>query len=240
MKGIILAGGTGSRLYPITRVTNKCLLPVGKEPMIFRMLDIFKKSNIEDVMLITGPEHMGDVISVVGSGSEHGCSMTYKVQDTANGIAAALGMCSSFAKGDKFVVILGDNIFSDNDEVSSLIKDFNELHEEYRLFTKKVPDPQRFGVPVINQDGKVIDILEKPNIPPSDRAIIGLYCYTDEVFDVIKTLKPSQRGEYEISDVNSWLVKNRRGSLVDVKCEWIDAGTHESYKRANEILWNLK
>jgi glucose-1-phosphate thymidylyltransferase len=240
MKGIILAGGTGSRLRPITKVTNKCLLPVGGEPMIFRMLDIFKKSNIQDVMLVTNSEHAGHAVSLLGSGFEHGCSMTYRVQDQANGIAAALELCTPFAKGDKFVVLLGDNIFSDNEEVSKRIKEFNESREEYRLFAKTVPDPQRFGVPVVDPDGKVIDILEKPKAPPCDKAIIGLYCYTDEVFDVIKTLKPSQRGEYEISDVNSWLVKNRRGSLVDIKCEWVDAGTHESYKRANEILWNLK
>ena len=238
MKGIILAGGTGSRLYPITKVTNKCLLPVGKEPMIFRMLDIFRKSNIEDIMLVTGPEHMGDVISLLGSGAEHGCSMTYKVQDEANGIAAALGMCSSFAKGEKFSVILGDNIFGDNKEISDEIINFDFLCEDYRLFTKSVLDPQRFGVPILDQNGKVIDIIEKPKNPPCNRAIVGLYCYTDEVFEVIKTLKPSARGEYEISDVNSWMVRNRHGSLVDIKCEWIDAGTHDSYRKANEMIWN--
>jgi len=238
VKGIILAGGTGSRLYPITKVTNKCLLPVGKEPMIFRMLDIFRKSNIEDIMLVTGPEHMGDVISLLGSGAEHGCSMTYKVQDEANGIAAALGMCSSFAKGEKFSVILGDNIFGDNKEISDEIINFDFLCEDYRLFTKSVLDPQRFGVPILDQNGKVIDIIEKPKNPPCNRAIVGLYCYTDEVFEVIKTLKPSARGEYEISDVNSWMVRNRHGSLVDIKCEWIDAGTHDSYRKANEMIWN--
>jgi glucose-1-phosphate thymidylyltransferase len=240
MKGIILAGGTGSRLYPITKVTNKCLLPVGKEPMIFRMLDIFKRSNIEDVMLVTGPEHMGDVISLLGSGAEHSCSITYRVQDEANGIAAALKMCSSFAKGEKFAVILGDNIFSDNDEIAKQIKLFDMILEDYRLFAKSVKDPQRFGVPVLSPEGKVIDIIEKPVIPPCDKAIVGLYCYTDEVFDVIDTLQPSQRGEYEISELNSWLVRNRHGSLVDINCEWIDAGTHDSYKKANEIIWGCQ
>lgn len=238
MKGVILAGGTGSRLYPITKVTNKCLLPVGKEPMIFRMLDIFKKADIEDIMLITGPEHMGDVISLLGSGIEHGCSMTYRVQDNANGIAAALKMCSSFARGEKFSVILGDNIFGDNDEIALKVKMFNMMSEDYRLFSKTVPDPQRFGVPVLDAGGKVLDIIEKPSIPPCNKAIVGLYCYTDEVFGVIDTLQPSARGEYEISELNSWLVRNRDGSLVDVNCEWIDAGTHESYKRANEMVWS--
>ena len=238
MKGIILAGGTGSRLYPITKVTNKCLLPVGKEPMIFRMLDIFKKSNIEDIMLITGPDHMGDVISLLGSGSEHGCSLTYRVQDEANGIAAALKMCASFAKGEKFAVILGDNIFGDNSEVAQGIKLFDMMSEDYRLFSKTVLDPHRFGVPVLDASGNVIDIIEKPKLPPSNKAIVGLYCYTDEVFGVIDTLQPSARGEYEISELNSWLVRNRHGSLVDVQCEWIDAGTHNSYRRANEMVWS--
>ena len=238
MKGIILAGGTGSRLYPLTKVTNKCLLPVGKEPMIFRMLDIFKKSNIEDVMLITGPEHMGDVISLLGSGAEHNCSITYRVQDEANGIAAALKMCSSFTHGDKFAVILGDNIFGDNNEIAEKVKMFDIVTEDYRLFSKTVLDPQRFGVPVLDNKGKVIDIIEKPNTPPCNKAIVGLYCYTEEVFGVIDTLRPSARGEYEISELNSWLVRNRDGSLVDIECEWIDAGTHDSYRKANEMVWS--
>lgn len=239
MKGIILAGGTGSRLYPITKVTNKCLLPVGKEPMIFRMLDILKKSNIDDVMLITGPEHMGDVISLLGSGADHGCSMTYRVQDQANGIAAALKMCASFAKNEKFVVILGDNIFSDNQEIATSIKKFKTSQDDYQLFIKSVLDPQRFGVPVFDAQGSVIDIIEKPKNPSCNKAVVGVYCYTDEVFRIIENLKPSQRGEYEISDVNSWLVKNKSGNFVDINCEWIDAGTHESYKKANELAWSV-
>jgi len=238
MKGIILAGGTGSRLYPITKVTNKCLLPVGKEPMVFRMLDVFKKASIEDIMLITGPEHMGDVISLLGSGAEHGCSITYRVQDDANGIAAALKMCSSFAKNDKFSVILGDNIFSDNNEIANRILSFKSSNDDYRLFSKSVPDPQRFGVPVFDKSGKVVDIIEKPSNPPCDKAVVGLYCYTDEVFGIIETLKPSPRGEYEISELNSWLVKNRKGNITDIHCEWIDAGTHDSYRKANEIVWS--
>lgn len=240
MKGIILAGGTGSRLYPLTKVTNKCLLPVGNEPMIYRMLDIFKRSNVTDIMLVTGPEHMGHVISLLGSGAEFGCSLTYKVQDNANGIAAALNLCSTFAKNEKFVVILGDNIFSDNKEISNYISEFESSLDDYRLFSKNVPDPERFGVPLLDKNGKILDIVEKPKNPPSDKAIVGLYCYTHEVFEIIKNLKPSQRGEYEISDVNSWLVKNKNGSLVNINCKWVDAGTHDSYKKANEILWSEK
>ena len=236
MKGIILAGGTGSRLYPLTKVTNKCLLPVGKSPMIFRMIDIFTSSNIEDIMIVTGPEHMGQVMSLLGSGAEYDCSLTYKVQDKANGIAAALNLCNNFAN-DKFAVILGDNIFSDHKELAEQISNFGSSEDDYLLFSKKVPDPHRFGVPVY-LNGSVVDIVEKPKIPPSDKAIVGLYCYTPNIFSVIDGLSPSARGEYVISDVNAWLVKNKTGRIFDISCDWVDAGTHDSYKKANEIIWS--
>ena len=236
MKGVIIAGGTGTRLAPLTKVTNKCLLPVGQTPLICRTLELLVSSGIEDVMLVTSPDHMGQVISLLGSGSEYGCSMSYKVQDHANGIAAALGLCKNFVNNDKFVMILGDNIFSNHLEINSSIKEFFSSNEDYMLFTKKVPDPQRFGVPVF-LNGKIVDIVEKPKVPPSDEAVVGLYCYPSEVFEVINQLKPSFRGEYEISDVNSWLVKNRKGSFFSLDCDWIDAGTHESYRKANEMVW---
>lgn len=237
MKGVILAGGTGSRLYPLTKVTNKCLLPVGKSPMICRMIDIFTSSNIEDIMIVTGPEHMGQVISLLGSGAEYSCSLTYRVQDKANGIAAALKLCDNFVNKDKFSVILGDNIFSDHNEIVQQITRFESSKDDYLLFTKKVPDPHRFGVPVYSGD-KIVDIVEKPKLPPTDKAIVGLYCYTSDIFPVIESLSPSSRGEYEISDVNSWLVRNKSGRIFDISCEWIDAGTHDSYRKANEIIWS--
>lgn len=236
MKGIIIAGGTGSRLAPLTKVTNKCLLPVGKKPLICRTLELLTSSGIDDVMLVTSPDHAGQVISLLGSGAEYGCSMSYKVQDHANGIAAALGLCKNFVNDDKFAMILGDNIFSNHAEINLAIKDFFSSDEEYKLFTKKVPDPQRFGVPIF-LNGKVVDVVEKPKVPMSDEAVVGLYCYPSEVFDVISHLKPSLRGEYEISDVNSWLVKNKKGDLFSLECEWIDAGTHDSYRKANEMVW---
>jgi len=236
MKGIVIAGGTGSRLFPLTKVTNKCLLPVGRVPLICRTLALLTESGVDDVMLVTSPEHVGQVISLLGSGSEYGCSMSYKVQDHANGIAAALGLCKNFINNDKFVTILGDNIFSDHKEINLNIREFFTSSEDYRLFTKKVPDPQRFGVPIFS-NGKVIDIVEKPKDPQSNEAVVGLYCYTSEVFEVIEQLKPSSRGEYEISDVNSWVVKNRKGSFFSLNCEWVDAGTHESYRKANEMIW---
>lgn len=239
MKGIILTGGTGSRLMPLTRVTNKCLLPVGRKPLICHCLDILTQSGIEDIMLVTGPEHMGQVISLLGSGDEYSCQLTYKVQDKADGIAAALKLCSNFARDERFSVLLGDNVFENKEELSSEIKKFTSSGDEYKLFTKKVVDPHRFGVAVYDNE-KLIDIVEKPKVPPSDQAILGLYCYTSTVFDVIKDLKPSARGEYEISDVNSYMVKNSRGSHYEVKGGWVDAGTHESYRKANKMMWNVE
>lgn len=238
-KGIILAGGTGSRLYPLTRVTNKCLLPIGSSPMVCRMIELFVASGIDDIMLVTGPEHMGHVISLLGSGSEFGCSMTYKVQDKANGIAAALGLCRDFVSNQKFSVILGDNIFSEHDQIVDQLKSFQTSEDKYKLFIKKVPDPERFGVPVFHNE-KIIDIVEKPKSPPCDKAVIGLYCYSPDVFDVIESLTPSLRGEYEISDVNSWMVKNTRGNVFELTCGWVDAGTHDSYKKANEMIWEAQ
>lgn len=238
MKGVILSGGVGSRLYPLTKATNKCLLPVAGVPMVYRMIDLFTSSGIEDIMLITGTDHAGQVISSLGSGDDLKCSMTYRVQDKANGIAAALKLCKVFCADEKFVVILGDNIFSDHRLISRELREFKDSSDSFKLFAKQVPDPQRFGVPVYDNYGKVIDIVEKPKNPSCDKAVIGLYCYTNEAFDVIDKLQPSSRGEYEISDVSSWFVKNRRGKIVDIDCDWVDAGTQESYRKANEILWS--
>jgi len=237
MKGIILAGGVGSRLYPLTKATSKCLLPVGGVPMVYRMIDLFTASDINDIMLITGTEHAGQTISLLGSGAELNCSMTYRVQDKANGIASALKLCESFCANDKFVVVLGDNIFSSHDQIASELKDFKSSKDSFKLFAKKVPDPHRFGVPVYDEKGKVVDIVEKPKNPPCNKAIVGLYCYTSEAFDVIDTLKPSPRGEYEISDVSAWFVKNRDGKVFNIDCDWVDAGTQDSYQKANEMVW---
>lgn len=236
MKGVILAGGTGSRLYPLTKITNKCLLPIADKPMICHILELMTSSGIDDIMLITGPENAGQVMALLGSGAEYSCSLTYRIQDKANGIAAALKLCKGFVGNSKFTLILGDNIFSDYSKLSLQIRDFYQSDEEFRLFTKKVPDPHRFGVPVYLND-KVIDIIEKPKMPSTNKAVVGLYCYSSNVFEVIEGLQPSARGEYEISEVNSYLVKNKKGSFFDVECGWVDAGTHESYKKANEMIW---
>lgn len=239
MKGIILTGGTGSRLQPLTKVTNKCLLPVGKKPLICHSIDIMTMAGIDDIMLVTGPEHMGQVVSLLGSGMDYNCQMTYKIQDKADGIAAALKLCKSFINNEKFAVLLGDNLFEDKQQVSQQIKQFFHSEDDYKLFTKKVSDPQRFGVAVFDSN-KIVDIIEKPKNPPSNHAIVGLYCYTPIAFNVIDTLKPSQRGEYEISDVNSYMVRNKIGSAFEITCEWVDAGTHDSYRKANKMMWSVE
>jgi glucose-1-phosphate thymidylyltransferase len=239
MKGVILAGGTGSRLYPLTKVTNKALLPMGRQPVISHVLSVLTMSDITDIMIITGTEHMGSIVNLLGSGAEYGCDFTYKVQEKPNGIAAAVGMCENFVGEDRFVTILGDNIFENVDEVANCIKAFANSQHEYGLVIKEVPDPQRFGVVSYPNSLYVEDkmsIVEKPKRPPSSDAVLGLYMYTSNVFDIIKGLKPSARGEYEISDVNNELVQNEIGNLYRIHGDWIDAGTHESYERANDML----
>lgn len=241
MKGVILAGGTGTRLQPLTRVTNKALLPVGTVPLIFRHLYLLRDAGIQDIMIVTGPDCAGDLMRVLGSGASEDVRLTYRIQDTANGIAAAMLMAEDFVGGDPFCVLLGDNLFFPDREIVRAVKEFGDRFKEgddYRLFTKRVPDPERFGVCVFDGDGEVIDIVEKPSRPaPSDHAVVGLYCYGPQAFQWAKDLKPSARGEYEITDVNRKMVTLRHGSVHVVDADWVDAGTHESLRRANELAW---
>ena len=236
MKGIILAGGTGTRLRPLTQVTNKHLLPVGRYPMIFYPIYKLKKAGINEILIVTGREHMGDVIELLGSGKDFGVEFTYKVQDEAGGIAQALGLARHFVNGDKCVVILGDNIFED--DITSYVKEFEEQKEGAKVLLKEVPDPQRFGVPEF-KDGKIIAIEEKPKEPKSNFAVTGIYMYDSEVFEIIKTLKPSWRGELEITDVNNAYIKKGTLTYNILKGWWTDAGTPESLFRANELCKNI-
>jgi len=236
MKGIVLAGGTGSRLKPLTNVTNKHLLPVGKYPMIFYPIYRLKQAGITEILIVTGREHMGDVMELLGSGSEYGVEFTFKVQDQAGGIAEALGLARHFVNGDKCVVILGDNIFED--DISPFVESFAKQEKGAKILLKEVPDPHRFGVAEL-RDGKIIAIEEKPKNPKSNFAVTGIYMYDPEVFEIVKTLKPSSRGELEITDVNNAYI--RRGTLTyDIlKGWWTDAGTPESLFRANELCKDL-
>ena len=236
MKGIVLAGGTGSRLYPLTVVTNKHLLPVGKYPMIFYPIYRLKQGGISEILIVTGREHMGDVIELLGSGKEFGVEFTFKVQDAAGGISQALGLAEHFVNGDGCVVVLGDNIFEDS--IGQYIKSFEKQGKGAKILIKEVSDPQRFGVTEL-KDGKIISIEEKPKFPKSNFIVTGIYMYDSEVFDIIKTLKPSSRDELEITDVNNAYIK--KGSLTyDIlKGWWTDAGTPDSLFWANELCKDL-
>lgn len=233
MKGVILAGGTGSRLYPLTRATNKHLLPVGKKPMILYSVQKMIDSGITDIMVITGTEHMGPMISLLGSGKSYGCSFTFRVQDEPSGIAGALLLAESFTANDKFVAILGDNIFEDS--LSLSIKRFKESKKSCHLLLKKVPDPEKYGVAIIEND-EIVGAIEKPSIPISSDCITGIYMYDKSVYGIIRGIDISDRGEYEITDVNNAYIKNKNIGWEYLKGWWTDAGTHKSYRAANQLM----
>lgn len=236
MKGIILAGGTGSRLYPLTKVTNKHLLPVGKYPMIFHAVAKLKEADIRDILIVTGKDHMGDVVNLLGSGREMGVTFTYKVQDEAGGIAQALDLAEQFVGDDQMVVILGDNIFSDN--IKSYVQSFQEQEKGAKILIKEVHDPQRYGVPELKGD-KIVSIEEKPSNPKSNFAVTGIYMFDSSVFSIIKTLKPSSRGELEITDVNNAYIEKELLTFDVLQGWWTDAGTHASLAKANELAKDL-
>jgi len=233
LRGVVLAGGTGSRLRPLTKVTNKHLLPIGHKPMIYSPIEKLTRIGIEEILIVTGVEHMGDVVGLLGSGREFRCRFTYKVQDEAGGIAQALGLAENFANGQSVAVILGDNVFQA--DLTTHARRFVEQGRGARLLLKQVPDPERFGVAEI-RDGAVVGIEEKPKTPKSDYAIIGVYFYDAAVYDIIRTLKPSARGELEITDVNNAYVRSGQLGYDILEGWWTDAGTFESLARANDLV----
>jgi glucose-1-phosphate thymidylyltransferase len=233
IRGVVLAGGTGSRLRPLTKVTNKHLLPVGEKPMIYYPIEKLTSVGIEEILIVTGVEHMGDVVSLLGSGKDFRCRFTYKVQDEAGGIAQALALAENFANNQSLVVILGDNVFRDG--LKPYVERFTAQKKGARVLLKQVPDPQRFGVAELS-GGKVIGIVEKPKKPKSDYAVTGVYFYDAAVFEIIRTLKPSARGELEISDVNDAYIKAGQLAYDMMDGWWTDAGTFESLSRANELV----
>ncbi len=233
LRGVVLAGGTGSRLRPLTKVTNKHLLPVGQKPMIYYPIQKLIGVGIEEILIVTGVEHMGDVVGLLGSGKEFGCRFTYKVQDEAGGIAQALGLAENFANGQSLAVILGDNIFRANLKVH--VERFMNQGGGARLLLKQVPDPERFGVAEIH-DGKVLGVEEKPRRPKSNYAITGIYLYDQAVFDIIRTLRPSGRGELEITDVNNAYIQKGQLAYDVLDGWWTDAGTFESLVRAGDLV----
>ena len=234
MNGVVLAGGLGKRLYPLTKVTNKHLLPVYDKPMIYYPIETFLQAGIDDITIVTGGNSAGDFLRLLGNGHEFGLKhINYTYQEGEGGIAAALSLAEHFAGGDKIVVILGDNIIEGN--IKNAVKDFEKQKKGAKLLLKEVPDPERFGVVEFEGD-KVINIEEKPDKPKSNYIVIGIYMYDNTVFDIIRGLHPSARGELEITDVNNAYI--RRGEMTYEILEgwWTDAGTFESLTRANQLV----
>jgi glucose-1-phosphate thymidylyltransferase len=232
VKGVVLAGGTGSRLFPLTKVTNKHLLPVGLAPMIWHPLWKLNEAGITEILIVTGTEHMGDVVALMGSGKDFGCRFTYKVQDEAGGIAQALGLAENFAGGASVCVILGDNIFQDS--LRPEVEAYAKQGQGARILLKPVEDPQRYGVAEV-VDGKVLSIEEKPNAPKSNLSVTGIYFYDATVFDIIRTMKPSSRGEMEITDVNNAYIERGQMTSGTLHGWWTDAGTFPSLAHASEL-----
>jgi len=238
MKGVILAGGTGTRLYPLTKVTNKHLLPVGKEPMIFNPIRQLLSAGISEILVVTGKDHMGEIVRLLGSGSDFDCNFTFRVQEKAGGIADALALAKVFANGDRLVVILGDNILTHS--IRKYVDAFKKQPVGAKVLLKRVGDPERFGVAALDERNKMImQIEEKPENPKSDYAVIGVYMYDHQVFEVIQNIKPSERGELEITSVNNWFVEHASMTYDIIEGEWTDAGTFESLMYANQMLFSI-
>ena len=233
-----MAGGRGTRLWPITKVVSKHLLPVGDHPVIFYPIMTLKNAGIKDILVICGSEHTQQYMEVLGSGKDFGVHFSYTIQREPGGIAQGLSLAKSFADGQPVTLILGDNIFGDN--LSSAVKKFSEKNTGGMVVLKQVPDPERFGVASFKKDGTIKNVVEKPKTPLTDWAVTGFYIYDNRVFDVIKTLKPSARGEYEITDVNNWYIKEGTMNHFKAKRFWIDAGTFESLHRANILIRKFK
>ena len=234
MKGVILAGGLGTRLNPLTRVTNKHLLPVYDRPMIFYPLWTLVNAGIEEILIVTGGNNAGDFLRLLGNGAEFGLKhLNYTYQQGEGGIAAALSLAEHFADQGKICVILGDNIIERN--IQRAADDFRRQEQGAKILLKQVPDPQRFGVPTFRQD-RVVRIVEKPRRPASRYAVTGIYFYDGRVFDYVRELEPSKRGELEITDVNNRYIAAGAMTHEVLKGWWTDAGTFESLARASNLV----
>ncbi len=233
LRGVILAGGKGTRLGELTKVTNKHLLPVGPYPMVYHPLKKLVGAGIRDILLVSGTEHMGDFVELLGSGKDHDCRLTYRVQDEAGGIAQALGLAELYCHEVRSLVILGDNIFLD--PLEPLLKQANQSPDCAWVALKQVHDPKRYGVAELKGE-RIVSIEEKPKRPKSDYAVAGIYLYPQDVFEVIKTLRPSSRGELEITDVNRHYLEQGRLGYTILDGYWTDAGTLESLAVANQLV----
>ena len=234
MKGVVLAGGLGTRLRPLTAVTNKHLLPVYDQPMIYYPIQTLVNAGITDIMIVTGGNSAGDFLKLLGNGKAFGLKhLNYTYQEGEGGIAQALALVEHFAGGDPVCVVLGDNIIEGN--IAAAARAYRHQGGGAKIILKKVPDPDRFGVPEL--DGKrVLHIQEKPESPKSDYAVIGIYMYDGEVYDIIRTLKPSGRGELEITDVNNAYIERDEMTWEELEGWWTDAGTFESLLHASKLV----
>ena len=238
IKGVVLAGGSGSRLEPLTRVTNKHLLPVYDKPMIFYPIGAMRDSGIEEILIVTGGNSPGDFLQLLGDGGELGLRhIEYAYQQGHGGIAHALALAEHFAAGGQLCVMLGDNIV--HKIFRGSVKAFVEQGKGARIHLSPVQSPQRFGVPEFDGD-RIVGIVEKPADPPSQYAVTGIYMFDDRVFEIIKTLKPSNRGELEITDVNNEYIRRGEMSYTVLDGWWTDAGTFESLHEASNLVWNYR
>ncbi|RKY61119.1 MAG: spore coat protein [Candidatus Latescibacterota bacterium] len=235
MKGVVLAGGTGSRLYPLTKITNKHLLPIYDKPMIYYPIQTLVNAGIRDIMIVTGGNNAGDFLRLLGNGKEFGLKhLHYTYQERPGGIADALSLAEDFADGDKIVLILGDNIIEGN--IRKAVKDFERQERGAKILLKEVENPQSYGVAEI-REGKIVRIEEKPEHPKTNYAVIGIYMYDNRVFDIIRTLKPSARGELEITDVNNQYIAWGEMTYEFLEGWWADAGESiDYYLRANNLV----
>jgi glucose-1-phosphate thymidylyltransferase len=223
MKGIILAGGSGTRLRPLTYVTSKQLLPIYNQPMIYFPLQTLLTAGITDILVIVAPDHAGDFLKLLGSGNQFGCKFTYEIQDKPEGLAQAFVLGENFIGNDSVTLILGDNIYEDN-----FAQDIQNFSSGGRIFAKEVPDPTRFGVVEFDDQQRALSIVEKPVEPKSSYAVTGLYIYDNTVVQKAKNLQPSARGEYEITDLNNVYLQEGSLDVAFVKGKWMDTGTFES------------
>ena len=235
MKGVLLAGGTGSRLLPLTKVTNKHLLPVYKKPMIYYPLETLLNAGIKDILIVTGGEHVGDFFRLLGSGKEWGAHFSYEIQEGSGGTGAALLLAEPFVRDDAFMVVLGDNIVVEN--VDAFVEDFKRGQGRFKakILVAKVKDPQKYGV-VTFEKGRIISIVEKPQDPQSHYVNTGLWMFQPDVFGLLKNLKKSPRGEYEVTDVLAHYVRNGQLSYSILKSAWTDAGSFESLYNATVLM----
>ncbi len=227
MKGIILSGGSGTRLQPLTKITSKQLLPIYNRPMIYYPLNTLIKAGIKEILIIVAPERAGDYLNLLGSGKEFGVKFTYEIQDKPEGLAQAFIIAENFLDDDSVAMILGDNIFEDD-----FSEDIKSFKSGAKIFAKQVSDPERFGVVKFDKNMQAEEIVEKPKTYLSNYAVTGLYVYDNRVVEAAKSIKPSPRGELEITDLNNWYLKKDELSVAQVEGEWLDAGTFDSLLKA--------